>query len=445
MIKNNNLISIAKKLNKIWKKTYIIWWFSRALSDNQEYFWDIDLATDALPGEIEKALFVVKEVWKKYWTLIIKEWKETFEITTFREDIGILDWRKPVKVKFTQDLLLDSKRRDFSINSIYYDILKNEFVDPNNWVWDFKNKIIRFIWNPNDRIKEDALRILRFIRFKNEFSLKIAEKNYFEILKSNINLLKNISIERIKEEFEKILLNPNNINALKDLKKIWFFTLFFPEIDQLSKTPGWPRHHLEGNVWKHTILTIKVINNFFQNWFYAFDENIKKKKIFFNKEEKIILYYCLLFHDIWKYYTFSKDDKSHVHYYWHEDVWCEKFFEIKKRFPFSNKESKIISWLIENHLKLFKLTEMKKLKSRKLMIHPYFVYLLIVWFSDHLWRIPSTNDNIEKITDFYKKFLVFIKDKKFYTWNDIIKLYPELKWSQIKNKLEALNNQILAS
>ncbi len=444
MLVNKNLKNIAKKLDKIWKKVYIIWWFSRALSLNQKYFWDIDLASDASPEEIEKVLNVIKEVWKKYWTLIIKEWKEIFEITTFREDIGILDWRKPVKVKFTKDIILDSKRRDFTINSIYYDITNENFIDPNNWIWDFENKIIRFIWNPKNRIKEDALRILRFIRFKNEFSLKIAEKNYFEILKENIKLLKNISLERIKEEFEKILLWNNNIEALKDLKKIWFFSLFLREIDLLSKTPGWPRYHLEWNVWKHSLLTIEVINKYFQNWFKSFDENAKNKIIFFDKKEKIILYYTLLFHDIWKYDTYSKDEKSYVHYYWHEKVWLEKFLDIKKRWIFTNEEVKTISWLIENHLKIFKLIEMKKLKARKIMAHKYFKYLLIVWFSDHMWRIPKAN-NIKIVMDFYKDFLKLMKNKKFYTWKDIMKLYPDLKWAQIKNKLEALNNQILAS
>lgn len=79
---------------------------------------------------------------------------------------------------------------------------------------------------------------MRFIRFKNAYNLSVVFDNYFDILKDNIALLKNISVERIKDEFEKILLLKNNIQALKDLKQIWFFALFFPEIDILDKVLG---------------------------------------------------------------------------------------------------------------------------------------------------------------------------------------------------------------
>jgi tRNA nucleotidyltransferase (CCA-adding enzyme) len=256
-----NLKSISKKLQTIWKSVYIVgWWCRENILWNKNYNWDIDLTTDALPFEIEKVLNVIKEVGKKYWTLIIKEWNEVFEITTFRSDIWILNNRKPVKVVFSNNLDLDSKRRDFTLNSIYYDIKNELFIDPENGINDIKNHVIRFVWDIKDRVEEDALRILRFVRIKNKYDFKIANENYFEILKNNVKLLKNISIERIKDEFDKILLLENNINALNDLKNIWFFKEIIPEIDNLAKTPWWPKHHLEWDVWTHTLMTIDQLN-----------------------------------------------------------------------------------------------------------------------------------------------------------------------------------------
>ncbi len=434
---------IADKLKQIWKNLFIVWWYCRAQILWIDYNWDIDLTTDATPLEMEKVLFIVAEVWKKYGTLIIKEWDEVFEITTFREDIWILDNRKPVEVKFTTDLYLDSKRRDFTINSIYFDVFDNKFIDPENGIEDLKNNIIRFVGNPTDRINEDALRILRFIRFKNAYNLSPAFDNYFDILKDNISLLNNISVERIKDEFEKILLLKNNIQALKDLKQIWFFALFFPEIDILDKVAWWPKYHLEWDVWTHTLMTIGELNNIFEKWFTTYDKNWKSIIKYFENTEKITLYRTMLLHDIWKWDTYEKCDNWNSHYLNHEHIWVEKFNDIQKRFIFTNDQKDIISWLINNHLKVFKVPEMRILKARKFMMHKYFEYLMVIWFSDHLWRIPTSQDLIKELKSFYKEFLLILKDKKFLTWKDVLEKYPDLQWYQIKEKLEAVNDRIL--
>lgn len=444
-----NIEIISSKLQKIWKRLFIVWGFTRkkilwknTYNDKHSHN-DIDLTTDATTLEMQKVLFVVWEVWKKYWTLIIKEGNEVFEITSFREDIGILDNRKPLQVKFTTDLLLDSKRRDFTINCIYFDILNDSFVDPENGVSDLKNSIIRFIWNPEDRIKEDALRIMRFIRFKNSLDLKCAEDNYFDILKNNITLLNNISHERIKEEFEKILLVKNNIQALKDLKKIWFFKLFFQEIDLLDKTKWWPKYHLEWDVWIHTLMTIDELNKLFKTWFEIYDKNWNPITKFFEDKEKITLYRTMLFHDIWKYDTYSLDLEWNCHYYKHECYSLSKFKTISERFIFTNEQKDIISWIIDNHLKIFKIPYMRKLKSRKFMMHKYFEYLMIAWVVDHLWRIPTDMQLIIDLKDFYKEFLLILKDKKFLTWKDILEKYPNLTGEKIWEKLNVLNDVIL--
>ncbi|MDD3302454.1 MAG: HD domain-containing protein [Candidatus Gracilibacteria bacterium] len=435
--------SIIKKLEKIGKKVYIVGGYPRSKILGIKYNGDIDLSTDATPEEIEKVLLVITEVGKKYGTLIIKEGKKIFEITTFREDIGILNHRKPVKVKFTKNLELDSKRRDFTMNAIYYNPVNDSFIDPENGITDLKNNNIKFVGIPENRINEDALRILRFIRFKNKYNLKCFDKDYFSILKNNINLLKNISIERIKEEFEKILLLENNINALQELKLIGFFEIFFPEIDLLEKTPGGPRHHLEGNVWIHTLKTIEELNKIIKRGFLIPDKTGKETKLNLSKNEKTALYRTMLLHDIGKHSTFSKDENGNVHYLKHELIGLEKFNEMKKRFIFTNKEKEIINYLIENHLKLYKISEMRTLKSRKFMMHKYFPYLMIIGICDHLGRIPAKKDLIINLKIFYKDFMIKLNNKKFITGKEVIKKYPNLKGSEIKKKIDEINDNIL--
>jgi len=436
----NSLESISQKLQTIWKNVYIVgWWCRENIFWYKDYNWDVDLTTDASPDEVKSILKVINEVGKKYWTMIIKEWIYVYEITTFRSDIWILDNRKPVNVKFTSDLNIDSTRRDFTINAIYYDIKNEKYIDPQNWIEDIKNSKIKFVWNILDRINEDALRILRFIRIKNKYNLECSEKNYLEIIKNNISLLNNISIERIKDEFEKILLLDNNVKALQDLKTIWFFILFMPEIDNLEITPWWPSYHLEWNVWVHTMMTIEQLNKIFKEWFDSFDDNKK----YYTDKHKIYLYWTMLLHDIAKYETYSIDDKWHVHYYNHENLWVEKAKEVLKLFIFWSKATKKILILIEKHLKIFKVLEMKKLKARKFMMEKYFEDLMIIWVSDHLWKIPADESHVYKLKKFYKDFLNILKDKKFYNWIDIMNIYPGIKWADIKNKLNEKNDEIL--
>jgi tRNA nucleotidyltransferase (CCA-adding enzyme) len=378
---------------------------------------------------VQKLTKCIWHIGKKYGTQLLSYQSKTYEITTFRSDIWILDNRKPVQVQFTTDLNLDAHRRDFTCNTVYFDPISEKCIDPLNWIDDLKNKILRFVWNPEDRIKEDALRILRFIRFKNKYSLSPAEKNYLEIIKQNIWLLKNISRERIKEELDKMLLWNNNIQALRDLKEIWFFTIYLEELNKQSETPG-NCHHLEWDVWTHTLMTIEYLNTM----------DLGK----YSRWEKLDLYWIMLLHDITKPICYSKDNKWKGHYYWHEKSGAEYVKQVvAKQLPFPKKSIHKISWIIENHLRIFKVFEMKKLKSRTLMIHKYWPTLMLIWEADHMWRLPSNYYLIEKLHKFYWDFIEIFNTKKFYTWSKIINEFPHLKWAAIWNKLQELNNQIL--
>lgn len=424
-----NIKNIAQKFQENNKNLYIVGGFCREKVLNiKNSETDIDFTTDALPEKVQKITKCIWHIWKKYGTqLLLYKWK-TYEITTFRSDIGVLDNRKPVEIQFTTDINLDSKRRDFTCNAIYFDPLSEKYIDPQSWIPDLKNKIIRFVGNPEKRIKEDALRILRFIRFKNKYSLSPAENNYFEIIKNNIWLLKNISPERIKDELDKILLWINNIQALKDLKKIWFFTVYLEELDKQSKTP-WNAYHLEWDVWTHTLMTIEYLNSM---------------KLSKNKTEKLDLYWTMLLHDYTKPICYSQDEKWEWHYYWHEKSGAELFkSHVSKQLPFSKKSIEKISWIIENHLRIFKVFEMKTLKSRTLMIHKYWPDLMIIWEADHMWRLPANYNLIEKLHQFYNNFLKKLQNKIFYTGQDIMKEFPHLEWAAIWNKLKEVNNKIL--
>lgn len=428
---NNNIKNIYDKLKKINKKLYIVWWFCREKILWNSNYDDIDLVTDATPDEMKSILNIVWEVWKKYGTCIVYENWESFEITTFRKDIWTINNRKPALVEFTDNLELDSQRRDFTCNSIYFDIENDLFLDPQNWIQDLNSNTLRFVWNIQDRIHEDALRILRYIRFKNKYSFNVADEKYWEIFNDNVILLKNISIERIKQELDKMLLSDNNINALDDLKRIWFLRLFIPELDCLNNFP-WNKYHLEWDVWIHTKMCVNEMNKI-----------IKRENIYWDR--KLLLIWAILLHDIWKWLTLTIWEDWKAHYYNHEEIWADVFKnDLVFRLKFPSYFEKRIDFIIREHLRLFKIPSMKNLKSRKLMMEEYFDDLLLVWEADNRWRFPKKEEDFQKILDIYNDFKIIIKEKIFFTWQDIMIKYPELKWREIWEKMKQLNDQILA-
>ncbi|WP_347460463.1 hypothetical protein [Clostridium sp. DMHC 10] len=181
---------------------------------------DWDIATSAKPEDMikifEKAGHKVIPTGLKHGTVTVMIDKNGYEITTFRIDGEYSDGRHPDSVEFTDDLKEDLSRRDFTINSMAYNE-KDGLVDYFNGYEDLNNKVVRCVGNPDKRFNEDALRMLRAIRFSAQLSFKIEEKTA-EAIKSNHSLIKKVSVERIQNEINKILMshNPNYLANLYD-------------------------------------------------------------------------------------------------------------------------------------------------------------------------------------------------------------------------------------
>jgi len=196
---------------------------------------DIDIATilssDDIKEKFKNTDFRIVDTGIKHGTITLKSKKFKLELTTLRKDLET-DGRH-AEVEYINNWQLDSERRDFTINAIYLDINGNIF-DPQNGKTDLKNKIVKFIGDPQKRIEEDYLRIIRFIRFKIMYNLKI-EPTTSKAIKLNLNGIKKISKERILVELYKILGLKNfmSLNESTELKEI--FTLIFPEFKNLRR------------------------------------------------------------------------------------------------------------------------------------------------------------------------------------------------------------------
>ncbi len=197
---------------------------------------DIDLSTNLTPKDVCKALnkknIKFYETGIEHGTITALIDKTSFEITSLRKDVST-DGRH-AKVAFTNDWLEDASRRDFTINSIYADMNGN-FFDPFNGKMDLENGNVKFIGNPDKRLKEDYLRILRYIRFYLNYSKTEHDQATKKSIRQNISGVSLISRERLLQELKKLILSKNFIKIEKDefLKEI--LLLIFPQLKNLNK------------------------------------------------------------------------------------------------------------------------------------------------------------------------------------------------------------------
>ncbi|MDP3763552.1 MAG: CCA tRNA nucleotidyltransferase, partial [bacterium] len=184
---------------------------------------NMDIATDALPDQVEqilnKAKIKTKAVGKKFGTILAIVDSFPIEITTFRQESRYSDNRHPDQDQFIKDYLNDAKRRDYTINAFYYDPIKKKLYDPANGQKDIKLKLLRFVGDPKKRIDEDGLRMLRGVRLATQLGFKL-EKNSFAAIKTRAKYIQGVSGERIKAELDKILLSENRSAGLELLDKI---------------------------------------------------------------------------------------------------------------------------------------------------------------------------------------------------------------------------------
>lgn len=174
---------------------------------------DVDITTSAYPEEVKQLFDKSIDTGIKHGTVTVLYNNESYEITTFRTESGYQDFRRPDHVTFVQNLDEDLKRRDFTINALAMNT-KGEIVDLFNGLDDLEHHIIRAVGDPETRFHEDALRMMRAVRFMSQLEFKLEEKTR-QAIKDNHQLLKKISVERIREEFVKMGLGTNSRQAFQ--------------------------------------------------------------------------------------------------------------------------------------------------------------------------------------------------------------------------------------
>ncbi len=282
---------------------------------------DWDITTSATPEEAKALFSRTIDTGIQHGTITVLIGKETYEVTTYRIDGEYEDSRHPKEVIFTSNLLEDLKRRDFTINAMAYND-RSGIVDAFDGMQDLENKIIRCVGNPMERFSEDALRMMRAVRFSGQLGYEIDEATG-EAVKELAPTLAKISAERICTELVKLMVSPHP-DYLEKAYELGMTKIFMPEFDAAMQTTQNNPHHCYG-VGEHILHSLTHIRN-----------------------DKV-LRLTMLFHDLGKALTKTTDESGIDHFYGHAEVSAKIADDVMKRLRFDNDTRHKVIKLVKYH------------------------------------------------------------------------------------------------
>ncbi len=282
---------------------------------------DYDISTSAKPNEVKSLFKRTIDTGIKHGTVTVIENKTGYEVTTFRRDGEYGDGRHPDEVCFVDTVREDCLRRDFTINAMAYSP-KRGLIDFFGGREDIKSKMIRCVGVPEQRFKEDALRMLRAVRFSASLSFAIEEKTKRAIKKCAV-LIKKVSSERILEELNKILLseNPDYFRLLHELGLLRYI---LPQLEMCFGEPQKNKYHIY-DVGEHIMQTVK------------------------NTPPDLVIRWAAVMHDIGKPVCASEDSGGTIHFYGHHKESNRIATDVLHRLRLDNDTIHDVVVLVENH------------------------------------------------------------------------------------------------
>lgn len=334
---------------------------------------DWDITTSAKPEDMKSVFinFHCIDTGIKHGTVTVVIDGEPLEITTFRLDGEYEDNRHPKSVTFTSNLGADLGRRDFTVNAMAYSKMTGT-VDLFGGQNDLKNGIIRCVGDPDRRFNEDALRILRALRFASALDFEIEEKTAQSLLK-NRALLGNISEERIAKELLKLVCGKGAKRILTDFAPVLFEIL--PELQPMYKNSHDNPHHCY-DIYEHTLIAVESI------------------------DPEPTLRFAMLLHDCGKPAVKKFDENGVAHFYGHQRISAEISAQILARLKVSNKFRDEILFLVSNHdrWELYENTEKMPRYLSKFGLDGV-LKLLKVMRADVLAQSPEYRYRLDQIAD----------------------------------------------
>jgi poly(A) polymerase len=309
---------------------------------------DYDIATDATPEVVQKIFPRTYAVGAHFGVIVVLESEFQSEVATFRSDDVYVDGRRPSAVHFSSPEE-DAKRRDFTINGMFFDPEKNEVIDFVGGRADLESRLIRAIGDPAQRFAEDRLRMLRAVRFATVLDYKI-DKQTWDALVARAPTITEISAERIREELVRIFLSPNRVRGWDLLDESGLLRAILPEIEPMKGCAQPEQFHPEGDVFQHTRLMLQMLP----------------------EKVSVPLVFSVILHDVAKPLTATVDENGRIRFNAHDRIGAEMTEQIMERLRFSRAEIDATVEMVRQHMVFKDVPRMRVAKLKRFMARPTF-------------------------------------------------------------------------
>ncbi|MCB1230932.1 MAG: CCA tRNA nucleotidyltransferase [Verrucomicrobiae bacterium] len=310
---------------------------------------DYDIATDATPEEVLRIFPMGNTIGAHFGVVLVKQGEFSFEIATFRAEGEYRDGRRPESVTFTTPEE-DAKRRDFTINGMFYDPVDDRVIDYVGGQADLEAGVIRAIGDPVERFREDYLRMLRAVRFATVLDFDI-EQHTWAALQVRAPHVIEISPERIREELDKIWRSPRRVKGFDLLVDSHLMQAVLPEIMNLQGCEQPPQFHPEGDVFVHTRIMLDLLP----------------------PEASLPLVLSVLFHDIGKPDTYHYDaEADRIRFNGHDKLGANMAVQIMKRLRYPNHLIEAVEVGVANHMVFKDVQKMRTAKLKRFMARDTF-------------------------------------------------------------------------
>src|SRR5881227_2521840 len=309
---------------------------------------DYDIATDARPEAVQGLFPHTFAVGAHFGVIIVLENDFQFEVATFRSDEAYIDGRHPSAVHFSSPEE-DAKRRDFTINGMFYDPVAEQVIDLVGGQADITAKLVRAIGEPAKRFTEDRLRMLRAVRFATVLDYEIDSQTWNALVADSASI-NQISAERIRDELVRIFLSPNRVRGWDLLDSSGLMRAILPELDTMKGVLQPEQFHPEGDVFVHTRLMLQLLP----------------------EEVSVPLVLAVLFHDVAKPVTATVDKTGRIRFNEHDRIGAQMTEAIMRRLRFSGAEIDATIEMVRQHMVFKDAPNMRVAKLKRFMARPTF-------------------------------------------------------------------------
>lgn len=348
---------------------------------------DYDIATEATPAEVSRLFTRTIPVGRRFGIVLVVENRIPFEVATFRGEKS---------KEFSPRPEADVKKRDFTINGLLYDPVRRKVFDYLGGRKDIEKKIIRFIGDPEERIREDSLRLIRAVRLAVGLGFTIEKRSYQAIRRMSVRI-RRVSKERIRDELAGILTAPDPYRGFRLLDDTGLLSVILPEVERMKGVMQPEEFHPEGDVFTHTLLMLKGL-----------------------KKSSLVLALGVLLHDVGKPQTFAVRER--IRFNGHDRIGAELAKKIMKRLRFPNTEITKVAACIENHIRILNAPRMREATLQRLFLRETFVDELELHRLDCL----ASHRDLKVWRFLKKKFIDFKKkpaeEKPLLSGNDLLRM-----------------------